>query len=422
MQTPTLRPYQIEGVERLIELTAVRHAAILADEPGLGKTIQVAEYINRTRPHEVLIVCPASLRWNWSRELKIWLRTETLFGLYVSIRSYEEVVSHREIADKRYDLAVFDEAHYLKNPAAKRTKACLALEAGTRLFLTGTPVVNRPMDLFPILSSAGLKLSRVEFGKRYCAGHLVCIRWKPAKKYAWDFSGASNAEELNAALRKHCMVRRTKQEVLADLPAKIRQVLELDIPDGESPALKEAVGRMFDGMAQAAENLSELKRVAFEELSKARLEIARNKLPCVVEYLHDLLEEEDKVVVFAHHREIVDALASGFGAAAVKLCGGMTDAVKDAAVRAFQTSPAVRIFVGQIVAAGTGLTLTAAHTVVFAELDWVPGNITQAEDRCHRIGQTEPVRVIHLVARGSVDLRMVHALVEKQVLIERITK
>ena len=177
---------------------------------------------------------------------------------------------------------------------------------------------------------------------------------------------------------------------------------------------------MFDGMASAAENLSELRKIAFEELAAARLDIARQKLPVVLDFLRDLLEEEEKVVLFAHHREIISAVAAAVSES-VELKGGMTDSQKDAAVRAFQEGSA-RLFVGQITAAGTGITLTAARTVLFAELDWVPGNVIQAEDRCHRIGQQLPVRVIHLVAGGSVDARMVHALVEKQENFERVMR
>lgn len=412
-----LRPYQIEGVEKLIGLAVRRGGAILADEPGLGKTAQTAEFINRTNPKSVLIVCPASLRVNWRKELDRWLNPDTLCR--VKILSYESV-SRGDAGNDGCDLAVFDEAHYLKNPQAKRTKACLSLRAGIRLFLTGTPVVNRPMDLFPILKSLGLKLTRTDFGKRYCAGYLRQISWKP-RKFAWDFSGASHQDELNAALRGHCMVRRTKAEVLSELPAKIRQIVELDIPGyRESESLRDAVTRMFDGMASAAENLPELRKIAFEELAAARLDIARQKLPVVLDFIRDLLEEEEKVVVFAHHREIIGAIATAVSES-VELKGGMTDVQKDAAVRAFQEGSA-RLFVGQITAAGTGITLTATRTVLFAELDWVPGNVIQAEDRCHRIGQQLPVRVIHLVAKDSVDARMVHALVEKQENFERVMR
>lgn len=411
-----LRKYQQEGVSRLIEFTAQRGAALLADEPGLGKTIQVIEFINRMKSDFVLIVCPASLRINWWQELETWL-VNTFQS--IEVLSYEEVVAGRP-REKHYDLIVFDEAHYLKNPSAKRTKSCLALSADYRLFLTGTPVVNRPMDMFPILKTCGLKLNKTDFGKRYCAGKLTVIRWRPTKKYAWDFTGASNIEELNEALRRSIMVRRTKKDVLSELPKKIRQVVELDDTLPESEALKTAVDNMFKGFTNAAANIKELRSIAFTELSQARLDIARAKLPHVLRFAEDLLEEENKLVIFAYHREIVDAIAEHFSLTSVKLYGGMSDKRKDDAVQAFQNGTA-RVFVGQITAAGTGLTLTAAHTMLFAELDWVPGNIIQCEDRCHRFGQSEPVRVFHLTCRDSVDARMVKALVEKQKVIEAVT-
>lgn len=414
----TLRPYQRAGVQQLLALVAKHGSAILADEPGLGKTIQVAEYMNRTTPDNVLIVCPASLRINWGKELDKWLNRDAV--AFVCIRSYEQITAD-DYPDVTFDLVVFDEAHYLKNPDAKRTKACLALEARSRLFLTGTPIVNRPMDIFPILKSMGAKWNRTEFGKRYCDGKLITVRWKPKKKLAWDFSGASRQDELNAALRKHCMVRRTKAEVLTELPAKTRQVIELDIPDVETPALKTAVARMFEGMEQAAANLGELKQIAFTELAAARLDTARAKLPSVIECINTTLEEEEKVVVFAYHREIIDDICEAFADDAVKLYGGMSDKQKNEAVEAFQHGDA-RVFVGQITAAGTGITLTKASTVIFAELDWVPGNVTQAEDRCHRLGQQDTVRVIHLAARSSVDARMINALVDKQNNIDAITR
>jgi SWI/SNF-related matrix-associated actin-dependent regulator 1 of chromatin subfamily A len=197
-------------------------------------------------------------------------------------------------------------------------------------------------------------------------------------------------------------------------------VIELDIELPESDALTVAVDRMFKGFTEAAENIKELKSIAFTELSKARLSIAQSKLAHTVSFAEDILEEEEKLVIFAYHREIVDAISDHFADRAVKLYGGMTDTQKNEAVDRFQNGDA-KVFVGQITAAGTGLTLTAAHTMLFAELDWVPGNIIQCEDRCHRFGQTEPVRIFHITAAGSVDARMVKALVDKQKVIETVT-
>ncbi len=412
MQTKNkLRPYQIEGVERLISFD---HDAILADEPGLGKTIQVAHYINLTKPLTVLVVCPASLRLNWKHELDKWLDS----ALCLDILSYEGAT--KLPTNFKYDLIVFDEAHYLKNPKAARTKAGLSLPAYRRLFLTGTPIVNKPMDMYPILSAIGLNMSMSGFGKRYCNGHLRCIKHRPYRKYAWDFSGASNTEELHKLLVDNVMVRRRKKDVLTELPAKMRQVIEIDAPHGDDPELKKVLVQKYGSLTAAAEALIDDGGIAFGDLSRYRLEQAKHKLPYVISYLDNLMEETDKIVVFAYHREIIEALQNQYPAA-VHLYGGMSDKEKDAAVTSFQHGDAP-LFIGQITAAGTGITLTASSTVVFAELDWVPGNVIQAEDRCHRMGQTDNVHIVHLVLKDSIDCRMVQALVRKQQIIEEVIK
>lgn len=419
MKEPKLRKYQEEGVQRLLELTAKRHAALLADEPGLGKTATTAEYINRTLPKTVLIVCPASLRLNWGSELNTWVKTRP--G-HVEIRSYEEITSGKAILPE-YDLIAFDEAHYLKNPNAARTQACLALKGKTRLFLTGTPVVNRPMDLFPILKSMGMKYTKTQFGKKYCGGYLKLVGFRP-KKYAWDFTGSSNEEELGQMLRAHVMVRRTKKDVLTELPPKIRTIIELDIPVEESADLTGKATRYFSALDTAAENIAELEQTLFEELASRRHDEAMRKVPSVISFIRDLLLEEDKIVVFAYHREVLEAIRAELNHQHVEnvlLYGGLNDTAKDLAVREFQKGDA-KVFLGQLTAAGTGLTLTASRTVVFAEHDWVPGNLTQCEDRCHRFGQKDPVRVIHLVPANSIEARMIRVVTEKQRVIEAITQ
>ena len=230
-------------------------------------------------------------------------------------------------------------------------------------------------------------------------------------------------DELNESLQKNLMIRHTKAEVLSELPSKIRQVIEIDAPNGESPELQRVLRAAYNSFTSAAGEIGE-EKVDFEELSNARKELGELKLPHVLSFLKEtLLEEVEKVVVFAHHKEIIDKLYDALKSfTPVKLYGGMSDRRKNESVVRFQTDPSVRVFIGQITAAGTGLTLTAANTVLFAELDWVPGNVTQAEDRCHRMGQRDTVRVLHIVLRNSVDGRMVRALVEKQKIIERITQ
>lgn len=402
-----LRPYQIEGVNRLI---AFNRDAILADEPGLGKTIQMAHYINIASTLTVLVVCPASLRLNWQRELDKWVEKP----IFLEIISYEGT---KNLTDTKYDLIIFDEAHYLKNPNAGRTKRCLNLKARRRFFLTGTPIVNKPMDMYPILSSIGLNMTKTAFGKAYCGGFLQLIRYKP-KKYAWNFNGASNTDKLHELLTKNCMVRRRKADVLKELPPKVRQIIELDIPTGESKEFKSVMTRHFQSFSSMAEVLDNPMPIPFTELAEYRLEQARAKLPHAIEFISNLIEEVGKVVVFAYHREILEALHEAF-ASSVMVYGGMTDKQKNASVESFQNGNA-QVFIGQITAAGTGLTLTASSTVVFVELDWVPGNVIQAEDRCHRLGQTDTVHAIHLVVKDSIDACMVQALVRKQNIIEEV--
>ena len=449
-------PFQKAG----IALMSTRANNLLGDEMGLGKTVQAIGIVNADEAcKRVIIVCPASLKRNWERELSRWLvrplrvAVQTAGEIWVG-RLADVVIVNYDIVDRymgsisqtEWDLLVVDECHYLKNPKAKRTAAILGKKAkkdGTggapgivakrRVFMSGTPVVNRPVELFPILNA--LQPGKWGFKQmiRYCAGHQT--RW------GWDFSGASNLDELQRELRATLMVRRLKKDVLTELPAKRRQIVELP-DDGlehlvaneqaqyarNEAALTElrarvAAAELADDEAQYAELSEKLQKasmVAFDKMSKVRHEIALAKLPMVIEHIQSVLDQNGKVVVMAHHREAVDQLAAAFAhCGAVKLYGGMDDATKDAAVQSFQNDPACRVFVGGIKAAGVGLTLTASSHVVFAELDWVPGVVSQAEDRCHRIGQTESVLVQHLVLEGSLDARMVKFIVRKQDVIDR---
>jgi len=414
---PELRDYQKAALARMLG-EPERTAWLLADEPGLGKTATALAWLKATDALSALVVCPASLRLNWRREAEQWWDGwEPYLGW--DVISYEGLVARSAARGLgAWDAVVFDESHYLKNPSATRTRAAFQVQSARRLFLTGTPVVNRPMDLWPTLHALGLAGSRVDYGRRFCDGRLRRVYAKGGARTVWDFSGASDLEGL-AALLSPVMIRRTKAEVLTELPPKTRQVVEISAGNA-----RKATPAGLDGELETWEKWSGEQAFApmppalLAELAKIRLEDGLAKMPAVVSYIKDvILEEEEKVVVFAWHREVLEALARELPGT-VLLYGGMTDAAKDTAVREFQEGKA-RVFCGQIQAAGTGLTLTAARTVAFAELDWVPGNITQAEDRCHRLGQRDAVRVIHLVAEG-IDARMARALVRKQGVLDAL--
>lgn len=444
-------PFQRAGIAYAL----TRSNCLIADEMGLGKTVQAIGVANASAARRVLVICPAFLRLNWRNEWRRW----DVQGLTVAIAESgkalppaDVVIASYEAATKmasairqvQWDLLIVDECHYVKNPDAQRTKAVLGdkktklppIPAKRRLFLTGTPIVNRPIELWPLVEALdpnGLGASFWAFAKRYCdARH---------DGWGWRFDGASNLEELQQRLRSTVMVRRQKKDVLTELPPKIRQVVLLEAKGMEvQRALREeaqAWQRHEDLLTalrvqaelakaigdqeyeEAIARLRNAAKVAFEDLSLARHALALAKVPAVVEHVQEVLDAKAKVVVFAWHQDVAEAIARAFAPASVLAHGGLSDQVRQAAVQRFQSDPATRVFVGTIRGAGVGITLTASDHVVFAELWWVPGDISQAEDRCHRIGQVNPVLVQHLVVDGSLDARMAHVIVAKQGVIDR---
>jgi SWI/SNF-related matrix-associated actin-dependent regulator 1 of chromatin subfamily A len=396
-------PFQRAGIAYALG----RDATLFGDEMGLGKTIQAIGVINATRPETVLVVCPASLKLNWRNELEKWLVNERRIDIVnggghpfpadpdVVIINYDVLTKHAaELHTRQWGIVIIDEAHYCKTPKAKRTQAALAIKAGRKLLLTGTPIPNRPIELQPLAGYLAPEKFGNFFGfaKKFCDAHQ--------NRWGWDFSGASNLAELQEQLRSSILVRRLKADVLDELPAKQRQVIVLDRADYEEELRLEA-------LAEAALEVTS-PEVRFEELSRVRHLLAIAKVPAILDHVRDL---DHPVVIFAHHKDVVAALASELDC--VTLTGDHTTEERQEAVESFQRGDA-QYFIGTIGAAGVGITLTRASHVVFAELDWVPGNLSQAEDRCHRIGQHDSVLVQHLVVDDSIDARQVHLVVDKQ--------
>lgn len=435
-------PYQRAGVAYALG----RPSTLIADEMGLGKTVEAIAVINADATVEsVLVVCPASLKLNWQRECERWLVRDMAVGVAgktfpddadVVVINYDLLGKWEKELRRDWDVLIVDECHYVKNKEAQRSKRLYALQAARKLFLTGTPILNRPVELFPIVSHLAPDVFPKfwDFAQRYCAPIQT--------NFGWDVTGASNLVELHEVLRGTIMVRRTKADVLKDLPPKRRQVIELaseavskliaaereawERHRTQLGALRSSARRVDDesgpgGGDSDPEARAALRREvaeAFGELSKLRHATALAKVPLVLEHLEAALQESPKIVVFAHHRDVVERLAEAFGDRAVTLTGGDSVERRQAAVDRFQTDPECALFIGSITAAGFGLTLTAASHVVFAELDWVPANMTQAEDRTHRIGQKDSVLVQHLVLEDSLDASMVRTLLKKQEVID----
>lgn len=443
------RPFQKAGINFALE----NQNTLIGDDMGLGKTIQAIGVINSDiNIQKILVICPASLKLNWKIEIEKWqtrnLSIQIGNGIFpnsnIIILNYDILHKFKKEIDLvKWDLLIVDECHYAKNPKSRRTKMLIGhkkeeiepIKANKKIFMTGTPIVNRPIELWPIVSFLNPKIfnSFWDFAKRYCNAKQ--------DKYGWNLSGASNLDELQNKLRSSIMIRRLKKDVLKELPAKIRQIVTLP-SNGCSSAIKEeqkaysnyesklielkekvklAKTENKESYNEAVKNLKQASSIAFGEIAKARHKVAVAKAPYVAEQIKEIIEEDanKKIVIFTHHHDVVDLFMQEFGNKAVKLTGQESSEQKQRAVEDFQNKSSIQIFVGSITAAGVGITLTAASHVIFAELDWVPGNITQAEDRCHRIGQENSVLIQHVVLDGSLDSKLAKTLIEKQEVIEK---
>ena len=435
-------PFQQAGIAFALE----RENVLIADEMGLGKTIQALGIINNVAANKILIICPASLKLNWKREAEKWLiekrdieimngkESERKSSIYII--NYDVLSKHKWLAGTEFDVVICDESHYIKNSKAIRTKAALEIlkKAKKKIMLTGTPIMNRPIELQTVLAALGCDFAKnwFAYAKRYCGAYK--------SRFGWDVSGASNLEELQEKLRSSVMIRRLKKDVLLDLPSKTRQIIE--IPQNGFNSVLKNEAKIMKSYEENKKELAELKKQAeeqkdnadfknkieslrnaisldFAEISRVRHETALAKTEFTIEYINDMLESRDKVILFAHHIDVIDKLSSAFPDISVKFTGEMTAEDKQKSVDKFQNDANCKIFIGSIMAAGVGITLTAANTVVFHELEWTPSAISQAEDRAHRIGQKENVLVQHLVIDGSIDSMLAKKIKSKQEIIEK---
>jgi SNF2 family DNA or RNA helicase len=394
-----------------------------------------------------MIVCPATLKENWRREAHKWapnLTTHIVNGrmngdplpkadLYIV--NYDVVAVDIEKDDKivtvfRSDLmnlkpqaVVLDESHYVKNRSAKRTKAILSLtkKVPHRIALSGTPIINRPAEFFNTLRfiSPERFTSFWKFAERYCGAHQT--------PFGWDTSGATNTEELHQVLTDTVMIRRTKAEVLKDLPPKVRSIVPIPMTDSsqydaaEDAMMKELAYVFGDEEWQLTEvNPDAETLTTIERLKQAAV---AEKLPSAIQWIRDYLEEADKLVVYTTHQKTIDILEDELGAEfnSVRIDGRTPVKSRDIAVQNFQHDPTCRLFIGNIKAAGVGITLTAANATCFLELGWTPGEHDQAEDRVHRIGQeADSVMAYYLVAESTIEEEIAALLDSKRKVLAQV--
>ncbi|KAI9141375.1 P-loop containing nucleoside triphosphate hydrolase protein [Paraphysoderma sedebokerense] len=407
----TLMPFQVQGVKEAIRRDG---RVLIGDEMGLGKTIQaitISAFYRAEWP--VLVICPSSLRLTWKAEIKRWLSVlspniQTIFESKEEINptadfciiSYDMSAKFVDRLKNSFDIIICDESHYLKNKKAKRTKTITPLIKRFKraILLSGTPSVSRPIELFTQLNALSKRFfpDYYNFGVRYCGGRQqgMC---------GLEFNRSSNLPELNWIMQNTVMIRRLKKDVLKDLPPKIRQCVYIGISEKD----KKSLSTMLESSAE----LRDLGNIAGNEgkgqMSEMYRETGRAKLPGVIEYLTTLLESTSrKIIVFAHHREVLDGIAlylenSSIGN--IRIDGETSQKKRQDLCDSFQTVEKVRVALLGITAAGVGLTLNKADVVVFAELFWNPAQLLQGEDRAHRIGRVGSVDIKYLLAEGTLD-------------------
>jgi len=435
--------HQIDGVKFLL----TNDGCLLADDMGLGKTYQSIIAALESGAERILIVCPSAVKINWEREInyfqnfdtiivsgKKWDQSRFTIINYDILKNFHEVPGNnlkeedicwdnQHLVQGNFDLVILDEAHKLKNPKSGRGSImkdlCVNHNIPKVWLLSGTPVANRPMDYYNLLRL--IKSPIVDnfkfYVQRYCEGKQITTTLKNGqKKKIWLTNGASNLEEL-AIKTKHIYKRRLKTEI-KDMPDK------LIVPTYHQFTEKQWAG--YDELWEEylIERKKKKKRGEPErdlvELGLLRKFVAMEAIPESIEMAENIIEQDNKVIIFTNFTDELLALQKHFGKRCVIHYGDMTDKQKQLSIDKFQQNDKIEVFIGNIISAGVGITLTEATHVIFNSFDWVPGNNEQAEDRAYRIGQTNNVTVYYQLFDRTVSIRMWETLQRKQEIIDTI--
>ncbi len=418
--------HQKEAIEKL----AGSKRFILADDMGLGKTTSTIIAALESGAKKVLIICPASLKINWSREIENY----TDKSIYICegknfssdhdfvIVNYDIIKNFHDIKDKetsqiinsKFDLVVIDEAHYIKNSQAQRTKLInhFVKNINRVWLLTGTPITSRPIDYYNLLSLVESPVAQnwMAYVIRFCEGY----QFRAGQRKVWNVNGASNLDELRERTSKQ-ILRRLKTDVL-DLPEKIISPIYLRLKSKEYENL---MGEYFDWFRNNKEESSSLT-IQFSKLMKVRQVIAEEKISQTIELAENILEQGKKVIIFSNFTEPLKRIHEHFGKMSVYLDGSTSKPARQKAVDDFQDNDKVKVFCGNIKAAGVGITLTSAEVVIFNDLSFVPSDHSQAEDRAYRYGQKNSVLVYYPLFENTIEGAIYDILIRKKGIFETV--
>ncbi len=422
----------LEHQKIAIEKLAGSKRFILADDMGLGKTTSTIIAALEAGSKKVLIVCPASLKINWQREIANYsdrpvfiaegkkFSTEHDFVIinYDILKNFHDSDPKKKdeslLLQSGFDLVILDEAHMISNVQAQRTKIInsFAKKVDKVWLLTGTPMTSRPMNYYNLLNLIESPVAQnwKAYAIRYCQG----FQFTAGKRKVWNVMGASNLEELRDRTSKQ-ILRRLKEEVL-DLPDKIITPVYLRL---KSKEYEDLMGEYFDWYDRNPDESSSLT-VQFSKLMKVRKVIANEKTKQTIEFVENILEQGKKVIIFTNFTDTLQTIYQHFGKQAVYLDGSCSNAVRQQAVDSFQNDDKTRVFVGNLKAAGVGLTLTAAEVVIMNDLSFVPAEHAQAEDRAYRYGQKSNVLVYYPLFENTIEGAIYDILNRKKQIIRTV--
>jgi len=426
-----LYPYQKVGVEFFVNNNG---RAMLTDDMGIGKSFQALAYAVHTNKKKTLVICPASVKYAWESEVKKWtslkssvidskdkeaLSDEAYHTNDIFIINYDILVKFSDlITSRKWNCLIADEFHYIKNTAAKRTKEVkkIAKEIQSILLLSGTPILNRPVELFNGLNLIDPTTWNDWYGYvlRYCGAKRT--------RFGLDTSRATNIEELQEKI-SHYFLRRKKSDVLTELPPKqfIDRPVMLDKESAKNydfaeesfvDYLREIKGKKITSSQQAG---------VLVKLNELRQICSRGKIYAAKDLINEVLDSGQKIVVFSVYNEPLKQLKEYFGEQAVMIIGSTGNEERRDIINDFQNNPDKKVFLGGMKSAGAGITLTAASNVLFIDYSFVPADHWQAADRIHRIGQKAgSVSIYQLYSKNTIDEKIQEILEKKKELFEQL--
>ena len=431
-----LYPYQEIAVAFLEERNKVSRGALVGDQPGLGKTIEALSWLSLNPKRPVLVITQASIKRNWYREIEKWLPGSIIQILNQGkdvinpdadfvIINYDLIWRkgiEAQLLKRKFPVVIYDEVTSIKEPSAKRTKTAkkIGRRAEFNIGLSGTPILNRPIEFYNILNLIDPKqfTSHFKFGMRYCNGHH--------NGFGYVFKGSSHINELREQI-KPLMIRRLKEDVLTELPAKSRRTIYIDMPGKYYQDYIAAENNLVETLqalpsGKVSQEYEDNRMWLLSKLNYLRHIVGLAKAEEAEEIIKNFVDAGEKLVVFAHHHDVMDLMDEYLTKDKVnhvKVDGRTELKNRQTAIDTFQDDPECMVFLAST-AMGMGVTLTAASNALFVERQWTPGIEEQMEDRLHRIGQTNGVLVHYMQVEHSLDEKMDRLVENKRAVLNEV--